>query len=146
MNLVFSSKVRRQSREAVEGLFFLNPRQHRVRAGIIDALEKFGHPRLEEDGDSIYLRIGKEDAQILFAFDTSQNSGDPIGVVVYLRSSPAEIIVVHLAVHPDYALQGRRGGLGLALVLIDKVKEVASRIVGVERVVLYYQREIIIRL
>ena len=47
---------------------------------------------------------------------------------------------MHLAVHPDYALQGRRAGLGLGLVLIEKVKEIASRIVGVRRIVFHYRQ------
>jgi ribosomal protein S18 acetylase RimI-like enzyme len=146
VNLIFSSKVQKRSREAVENLFFMNPRQYRVRAGIVDALEKFGHPRLEEKDDSVYLRVGNQDAQTLFAFDHSQPGGDPIGVVVYLRNSPSEIVIVHLAVHPDYALQGSHAGLGLGLDLIEKVKEIASRIVGVEQIVLHYRQGIVIRL
>jgi len=146
VNLVFSSKVQKRSREAVENLFFLNPRQYRVREGIVDALERFGHPRLEEKDDNVYLRVGDKDAQTLFAFDVSQTEGDPIGVVVYLRSSPSELIIVHLAVHPDYALQGRRAGAGLGLTLIEKVREIASRIVGIKQIIFYYQPDIVIRL
>jgi len=146
VNLVFSSKVQKQSREAVENLFFLNPRQYRVRDGITDALEKFGHPRLEEKDDNIYLRVGDKDAQALFAFDGNRGGGDPIGVVVFLRNSPAEIIIVHLAVQPDYALRGRHAGLGLGLTLIEKVKEIASRIVGIQRIVFFYRPEVVIRL
>jgi len=146
VNLVFSSKVQKQSREAVENLFFLNPRQYRVRAGIAEALEEFGHPRLEEKDDSVYLRVGDNDAQTLFAFDGNRAGGDPVGVVVFLRNSPAEIVIVHLAVLPDYALQGRRAGLGLGLELIEKVKEIASRIVGVQRIVFFYKQDVVIRL
>jgi len=146
VNLVFSSKVQKQSREAVENLFFLNPRQYRVRDGIPDALQKFGYPRLEEKDDSVYLRVGDDGAQTLFAFDGNRAGGDPIGVVVFLRSSPTDIIIVHLAVQPDYALQGRRAGLGLGLALIEKVKEIASRIVGVQRIVFFYRPEVVIQL
>jgi hypothetical protein len=146
VDLVFSSKVQEQSHEAVENLFFLNPRQHRVRAGIVDALEKFGHPWLEEKDHSIYLRVGDKDAQTLFAFDASRAGSDPVGVVVFPRSSPTEIVIMHMAVHPDYALQGLRTSLGLGLALIDKLKEIASRIRGVKRLVLCYKQGVIIRL
>ncbi|MGA9451198.1 MAG: hypothetical protein WBW41_07615 [Verrucomicrobiia bacterium] len=146
MNLVFSSKVQKQSREAVENLFFLNPRQYRVRDGITDALQKFGHPRLEEKDDNVYLRVGDGDAQTLFAFDGNRPGGDPVGVVVFLRNSPTEIIIVHMAVQPDYALQGKHAGLGLGLALIEKVREIASRIVGVQRIVFFYRPEVVIRL
>jgi hypothetical protein len=146
VNLVFSSKVQKRSREAVENLFFLNPRQYRVRDGIVNALEQFGQPRLEEKDDGVYLRIGDKDAQTLFAFDGSRAGDDPVGVVVFLRNSPAEIVIMHMAVRPDYALQGRRAGLGLGLALIEKVKEIASRIVGVQRIVFFYRQEVVIRL
>jgi ribosomal protein S18 acetylase RimI-like enzyme len=146
VNLVFSSKVPGRFREAVENLFFLNPRQYRVRGAIIDAVEQFGHPRLEEKDDCVYLRVGDMDAQTLFAFDTGRAGSDPVGAVVFLRNSPADIVIVHLAVHPDYALRGRRAGLGLGLALVEKVKEIASRILGVQRIVFFYRQEVVIRL
>lgn len=146
VNLVFSTKVQKKSREAVENLFFLNPRQHRVRDGIIDALEKFGQPRLREKDDNIYLQIGDRDAQTLFAFDKQRASADPIGVVIYLRNSFPEIVIVHLAVQPDYALQGSHAGLGVGITLVEKVKEIASQIVGVRKIVLHYRQEIVIRI
>ena len=43
--------------------------------------------------------------------------------------------ILHVAVRADYALPGRRAGLGLGLILIEKVKEIASRIVGVRQIV-----------
>jgi hypothetical protein len=146
VNLLFSSKVQKRSREAVENLFFLNPRQYRVRDGITEALEEFGHPRLEEKDDNVFLHVGDKDAQTLFAFDGNRTGDDPVGVVVFLRSSPAEIVIVHMAVRPDYALQGRRAGLGLGLALIEKVKEIASQIVGIQKIVFFYRHEIVIRL
>ena len=124
MNLIFLSKVQKRSREAVENLFFLNPRQYRVRDGITESLEAFGHPRLEEKDGSVFLHVGDKDAQTLFAFDGSRTGDDPVGVVVFLRNSPAEIVIMHMAVRPDYALRGKRAGLGLGLALIEKVKEI----------------------
>ena len=43
-----------------------------------------------------------------------------VGVVVFLRTSPEEIAVMHVAVHPDYALQGSEAGLGLGVVLVER--------------------------
>jgi len=82
----------------------------------------------------------------LFAFDSDRRNGNPVGIVIFLRTSPDEIAIMHIAVHPDYALHGRRAGLGLGLVLIEKVKEIASRIVGVRRIVLSYQQETVIQI
>ena len=145
MDLVFSSKAANQSRPALEDLLFFNPRQYRVREGIVDSLAHFGHPRLEQTDDGLRVRVGKEEAQTLFAFDRDTKNADPVGVVVFLRTSPVEIAILHVAVRPDYSLRGQHRGLGLGTVLVEKVKEIAHRIVGVEKVVLYYQREIVIK-
>ena len=145
MDLVFSSKAANQSRPALEDLLFFNPRQYRVREGIVDSLAHFGHPRLEQTDDGLRVRVGEEEAQTLFAFDRDTKNADPVGVVVFLRTSPVEIAILHVAVRPDYSLRGQHRGLGLGTVLVEKVKEIAHRIVGVEKVVLYYQREIVIK-
>ncbi len=146
MTFVFSSRVPSQSRSALEELLFFNPRQYRVREGIINSLEQFGHPRLEETASGLSVRVGNHEAQTLFAYDRDRRGTDPVGVVVFLRTAPAEIAIMHVAVHPDYALQGRRAGVGLGLTLIEKVKEIASRIAGVQRVVFFYRQEVVLRL
>ena len=126
---------------------FFNPSQFRVREGIINSLAKFGHPRLEETSDSLSIRVGDCEAQTLFAFDQDRRSDDPVGVVVFLRTSPAEVAIMHIAVNADYALQSRKqGDLGLGLILFEKVKEIAARIVGVRRIVFFYRQEVVIRL
>jgi ribosomal protein S18 acetylase RimI-like enzyme len=146
VNLAFASKVSRASREALEELMFFNPRQHLVREGIINSLAKFGHPRLEEEGDNLVVKVGTHEAQTLFAFDPDRSGTEPVGVVVFLRTSPEEIAIMHVAVDPDYALQGSEAGLGLGVALIEKVKEIASRIVGVQRIVFFYRQHVVIRL
>jgi len=68
-------------------------------------------------------------------------------MVAFLRTSPSEIAIMHLAVRVEYALQNRKqGDLGLGIVLIEKVKEIATRIVGVERIVFFYRQNAVIRL
>jgi len=146
LNLTFSSKAGRDARPAVEELFFFNPRQYRVREGIVNSLGRFGHPRIEDTMSGLSVRVGDQEAQTLFAFDSDRRNGNPVGIVIFLRTSPDEIAIMHIAVHPDYALHGRRAGLGLGLVLIEKVKEIASRIVGVRRIALPYQQETVIQL
>jgi hypothetical protein len=146
VNVVFSSKASKACREALENLLFFNPRQSRVRAGIISSLEKFGHPRLEETADGLSVRVGEHETQTLFAYDRDRHAGDPVGVVVFLRTSPEDIAIMHVAVHPDYALQGRRAGVGLGVTLIEQVKGIASRIVGIKRIVFFYRKEVVIRL
>src|SRR5436190_23805566 len=146
MNLIFSSRVPKECRTALEELLFFNPSQHKVRDGIIHSLQKFGHPRLEETAAGLSVRVGEHEAQTLFAFDRDRRASDPIGVVVFLRTSPEEIAIMHVAVHPDYALQGRHKGIGLGVTLVEKVKEIATRIVGVKRIIFFYRLEVVIRI
>ena len=145
VNLVFSSQVSKRCRSALEDLLFFNPRQYRVREGIVNSLERFGHPQLEETAGDLSVRVGEHEAQTLFAYDRDHCGDDPVGVVVFLRTSPAEIAIMHVAVHPNYALQGSRAGVGLGVILVEKVKEIASQIVGVQRIVFFYRREVVIR-
>ncbi len=145
MEFTFTSSVPRESKEALEDLLFFNPRQHRVREGILHSLERFGHPRVEERAGRLSVRVGDQEAQALFAFDPKRRD-EPVGAVVFLRTAPAEIGILHVAVHPDYALQGQRAGVGLGVALIEKVKEIAARIVGVDRIVFFYRREVVLHI
>ena len=130
----------------MEELLFLNPRQHRVREGILNSLARFGHPRVELTPDGLSVRVGDQEAQTLFAFDRERLSEAPVGVVVFVRTSPHEIAIMHVAVHPEYALHGQTAGVGLGVTLVEKVKEIASRIVGIQRIVFFYRQEVVIRL
>ncbi|HVU07775.1 MAG TPA: hypothetical protein VHG89_04445 [Verrucomicrobiae bacterium] len=146
MKLIFSSSALKRSRPALEELLFFNPRQSRVRDGIVHSLEQFGHPRIEETSDRLSVRVGESEAQTIFAFDQDRPGNDPIGVVIFVRTSTAEMVVMHVAVHSDYQLQNRYADLGLGFILLEKVREIASRIVGVRQVTLHYRREIVIKI
>ena len=146
MNIVFSSRVPKECRSELEDLLFFNPRQHLVRDGIINSLAQFGHPRLEETPAGLSVRVGNHEAQTLFAFDRTREDIAPVGVVAFLRTSPEEIAIMHVAVDDDYALQGTEAGVGLGVTLVEKVKEIASRIVGIKRIVFFYRQEVVIRL
>lgn len=146
MNIVLSSKAPKECFDALEKLLFFNPRQHLVRDGILDSLAQFGQPRLERLADGLSVRVGEIEAQTLFAFDQDRAGSEPVGVLVFLRTMPNEVAIVHVAVHPDYALQGQQAGLGLGVILVEKLKEICSRIVGVRQIVFYYRQEVVIRL
>jgi ribosomal protein S18 acetylase RimI-like enzyme len=145
VNLAFSSHAPKHCRRELEDLLFLNPHRHRVREGIVHSLERFGHPQLVETPAGLGIRIGNQEAQTLFAFDRDHLGDAPVGIVLFLRTSPEEMTVLHVAVHPDYALQGTHGGTGLGVTLVDKVKEIAAKIVGIRRIVFFYRREVVLR-
>jgi hypothetical protein len=145
MELIFASKAPKEHREAVEQLFFFNPQQSRMREGIINSLEKFGLPRLEVNEDFLSVKVADVEAQTLFVFKRNKAKSTPIGVVVFLRTSREEIGILHIAVDEQHSLHGSRSGLGLGVVLMEKVREIAARIVGVERIVFFYRREAVIK-
>lgn len=145
MKIEFASKSPKNCKQAIEELLFFNPSQHKVREGIVKALEKYGHPRVEETESGLSVRVGNEEAQTLFAFDASRRTRQPVGVVVFLRTTPTDISIMHVAVNPDYALKGTESGVGLGVELIEKVKEISARIVGVERIVFFYRQQVVIR-
>ena len=146
MKLIFSSRVSSDCKEELEELLFMNPRQYRVREGILNSLQQFGHPRIEPTTDGLQIRVGDHEAQTLYAFDRDRPEPGPIGAVIFLRTSREEIAIIHVAVNDEYALHGTEAGVGLGVTLVEKVKEIATRIVGVERIVFFYRRHVVIRL
>lgn len=146
MNIVFSSRVPKGCRAELEDLLFFNPRQHLVRQGIINSLAQFGHPKVVETAEGLSVRVGDHEAQTLFAFDRDNESEAPVGVVVFVRMSREEMAIMHVAVNDDYALQGIEAGVGLGVILVEKVKEIACRIVGIKRIVFFYRQHVVIRL
>lgn len=145
MNLFLSSKATKSCRATLEELLFFNPRQHRVREGILNSLSCFGHPKLVETDDGLTVRVADHDAQTLFAYDRDRSAVDPVGVVVFLRTAPAEIAIMHIAVHPRYALRSHSSGLGLGLMLMEEIRRIAARIVGIRRVVFVYRSEVVLK-
>ncbi len=117
-----------------------------MREGILESLEQFGQPRLEESAQGLSVRVGKLEAQTLFAYDRDRRHPAPIGLVVFLRTNPSDISIMHVAVHPDYSLRGKHKGAGLGATLVEKVKEIAIRIVGIKRIVFFYRQQVVINL
>jgi hypothetical protein len=146
VNLIFCSRVPIDCKADLEDLLFFNPRQGRVREGILNSLQEFGHPRVEESVGGLAVRVGDHEAQTLFAIDRDRRNHSPVGVVVFLRTSREEVAIIHVAVHDDYALQSSVSGVGLGVTLVEKVKEISARILGVKKIVFFYRREVVINL
>jgi len=145
VNIRFSSETPANSKEALESLLYFNPRQNSVRGGIINSLEKFGNPRLVSVEGSLHILVGEHEPQTLFAFDTDRDAVEPVAVAVFLRVSDEEMALVHLAVHPDYALKHDGASFGLGVELVEEVRRICTRIAGIKRLVLFYRREVALR-
>lgn len=129
-----------EMREAVEALFFFNPRQYVVRQGIREVVQRTGVPSIVERDGKLWVAGPSAETQCLFAYHAAQVPARVIGIVLYARPSPTVLEVTHLAVDPEYAFGGAGGGAGLGLVLIEKIREIARRINGVRQIQLPYRR------
>jgi predicted GNAT family acetyltransferase len=136
----FSSSVHATLWKEVETLFYFHPKQQALRERIRACVDEFGTPEILERGERIHVGIAKNGAQCLFACHTERRPGVPVGVVVYLRTSPELLRILHLAVHPAYEGDGRHAALNLTMELVDEVRHLARRISGVRRVQLPYVR------
>jgi len=125
-------------REAMEELFFFNPRQAHFQKGIRRAVERYGAPAIRERNGRLYIGLASDAGQCVFALDTAQQPERLAGVVLYARPRPEVLAITHLAVAPDYASGGKWGGEGLGLMLVEMVRQIGNRIQGIERIELPY--------
>lgn len=130
-------------RRELEKLLFQNPRQHIVRAAIVEGIEKYGVPRIVvEDG---HLRVKLEgglEVQTLFAVASSLFQSRLAGVMIYTRLDSETMLLLHLAVAEDYSSHGRQRKQMLALRFVEQLRGIAARIKGVRavRVLLGHER------
>jgi hypothetical protein len=144
-SIVFTATVAAEMRESVEALFFFNPRQSFLRSAISAAVERTGVPRIVEADGRVWIDAPSRTMQCLFACDGNSSPPRPVGVVLYERPSMEVISVSHVAVDPAYAFGGSRGGAGLGLLLIERVRQIARRIKGVTRIQVPYRNQCFLR-
>ncbi len=139
--ITYTSSLGTDYRDEVESLLFLNPDQHRVREAIVRVVEQFGVPLLVEENGRLRVRVKSgQEVQALFAVVPTPRKPRVGGVLVYTRSDLATLLVLHLAVTPDYSYHGRHHRDTVALQLVGKLREIGSRVKGVQTVRLLYGR------
>ena len=139
-SIFFSSLLTSGYREALEALLYFNPQQGRVREAISATVDLYGFPQVVSDGGLLRVSVGSwSKVQALFALDRDAPGRELSGVIVYVRESIETIAILHVAVAGDYSASGLHAGELLTLRLINKVKEIASRVKGVRTVTLLYQ-------
>lgn len=141
MHIIFTSGADRKHREAIEELLFFNPQQDRVRAGILNSLERFGLPRLKETASGLEIQVDESETQTIFAYDRDESQKGPVGVVIFLRSGVNELGIIHIAVQPEYSSSGGHAAEGVLFKLVDEVRTVSRRIKGIEHLLFFYHKE-----
>jgi len=120
----------------LEQLLFFNPGQHSAHSAIVDSVEMFGEPFVENDGERLRVNVRKlDEAQTLFAFD-----GDILaGLLVYSRVSHERLVVIHIAVSEDYSSYGKFANKLLVIRMSQQLRESARRIKGIETIRIMYE-------
>ena len=140
VEFVFRSSLPAAYHQALEELVFFNPRQRMAEAGITQAVDLYGSPAIEDDGQGLRVVVGKRsDAQCLFALAQGEGDGEPTlaGMVMYLRVSRQEVVVLHIGVAEAFC-RSRRAGLEVVSALVRTVRAAARRLRGVERLTMLY--------
>ena len=125
-------------RDALERLVFFNRRQREAEGAIAHAVDLYGSPVVRADATGLRLAVReRDDVQCLFALTTNRRGVALAGMVVYIRVSIEEILVLHIAVADRYS-RTRRSGLEVVIALVRAVREAARRLRGVTRLRMLY--------
>ena len=135
---VLQSCVPAQYHAALEKLVFFNPRQSVAHEAIARAVEAYGAPSIVSTDDGLRVAVTRrDDVQCLFALKAGGRTPQLAGMVMYLRTSPEEVTVLHVGVS-ERCSRGRRAGLEVVTVLIRAVRAAAHRLRGVRRLSMFY--------
>lgn len=140
--IFFSSTLSCRYYDDLEALMFFNPQQGKLRNAVSQLVDRYGNPKIIEKQGWLRLQIGSSSmTQTLFSFDRPTH-GELIGVVVYTRECLEHLTIIHLAVREDYSISGHHATQHLMLHLIQKVREIGTRLKGVESVRILYNQSL----
>ena len=127
---LLSSELSPTDRSALENLFFFNDNQARLRESVLQAVERYGAPKIVRSEGRIRLVLPQiQNAQTLYV-RTDVFIPLLIGVVVYVREA-TNLKILFWALKPDHTAQAAPGK-SLLLEIVEMLKEVGRRIVGVD--------------
>ena len=141
-DFVFRSRLSPAYHRELEELVFFNPRQRAAEAAITEAVDLYGPPAIVADQTGLRVVVGtRDDVQCLFALAPARHAPagelELAGIVMYLRISSEEIVVLHIGVAEAYC-RSRRAGLEVVSALVRTVRAAARRLRGVERLTMLY--------
>lgn len=142
----FSSILGHEYHDELEQLMFFNPQQRKALTGIKDAISEYGMPSVVETDGRLRISLeGAPESQTLFALDDSREKPILAGVMVYMRTNPENIVLLHIAVKEDYSRTGIYGDEMLVLRFMTQLRGIARRIKGICSITLKYSSGLVIR-
>ncbi len=143
-NIIFSSILKSKYRDELEKLLYFNPEQGKIRPGVTKSIERYGNPEIYVDGDLLRIRVEAfSDVQTVYVFHKGGRGSNLIGLLVYVRPDLENIIVLHIAVREEYSMNGCYSDEMLLMRLIIKLREIASRINGVDSLIVMYETGVV---
>ena len=139
-----SSELPLEYRDELERIVFFNPDQARVLASLERSIRRYGVPSIEENKSLLRLSVPAVKAsQSLYAFDESMTPARLAGVVMFVRdpNDSSAIVILHLAIHEDYASDGISANEWLATRLMSTVRGICLRTRGVTSLRVLYPRD-----
>ena len=131
----FTSILNPEYREELEQLLFFNSAQHALHSAIVDSIEMFGEPFVDNDGVRLRVNVRKlDEVQTQFALDGAKLAG----ILVYSRVSHDRIVIIHIAVHEDYSSRGQFAHKKLVLRMSQQLRKCARSIKGVKFIRMMY--------
>jgi len=125
-------------RGSLERLMYFNPRQHEAESGIEDVIDAYGTPLIVADPSGLHVVVGRRhDAQCLFALAPTTAGPTLAGMIVFLRVSIEEMLVLHVAVAETFG-RNRRLSLEVVMTLVRSVREVTQRLRGTKHLRMLY--------
>ena len=138
MDLMLCSTVGEVHFDELERLMFFNARQEGVRTGLIEALNRFGAPKIEHRDNLLRVTLDAcPDAQCLFAVSGTGELSQLLGVIVYVRSSIDTLTILHVAVADDLVTEEDEDPL-IVVRLVHELRHLAKSIRGVRWVHFLY--------
>jgi hypothetical protein len=141
--LVFSSLLSSDQRDELESLMFFHPEQNQHMSSINASIARYGFPKIIDYGGALRIGIGELDVQTLYAFVERGKNRELAGVLVYTRIHEDTLVLLHMAVKPEFCYStGYKNELVLAR-LLEQVRVIAKRIKGVKKLsILYAYKEV----
>ena len=143
VTISFASKIDASYKNDLERIFFFNWHQSKYAPRITQSVKDYAKPIIfDNDDGSISLEFEERAmGQTLHIFDSEQDGASLIGVLMYVRENNKQITIVHVALHEGCTKLFNDSGINVLSLVTKKIKEMFSRIKGIEKIYFYYNNK-----
>jgi hypothetical protein len=145
--LGFSSVLPDAYRQELERIVFFNPKQNRVRESLIDSVHRYGVPVVVVEAGTLRFRVPAFGlVQSLYALHEGEQPARLLGVAMFVRESRHSVLLLHLAVHEDYAADGVHADAWVTPRLLSTVRNACQRVRGITSLRMLYPHVVQVRI